>query len=132
MTKNIGRTHNRHLEVLNGNYLRDYYFHFWRSDDCKGKLPFPAHEVQVGEDKCLVYDIPKERMQEALDMANPLKGIIQFPVNRKRRVLFSDDDTKYWYFRQAFIIYYKRYNYIVPPTFFKDGATAEGWCIRKD
>lgn len=61
------------------NYLRDVWFRT-RDDSMKGLMDFPAHEIKVGEDSCLVYDIPPERMQEALNKANPYKGELFFPV----------------------------------------------------
>ena len=112
-----------------GNFLRSPSFLFFRDDNCRKKLPYPTHEVKVGEDKCLVYDIPKEKMQEVLDYVNPLKGQITFPIKSRKKVALSSDNKKYC-FGSAFIVYYKRHNYIVPPPFFVDGSTAMGWGIR--
>ena len=116
-----------HQIYASGNYLRLPHFKSIRYKDNQGKLSYPTHEVMVGEDKCLVYDIPREKMQDALDKANAFKGMRVYPVDKKRRVPLTDG--KYYYFRQAIIIYYKRHNYILPPMFFKTGETGGGWCI---
>lgn len=110
-----------------GNYLRLPHFRIVRYKDNQGKLPYPTHEVVVGEDKCLVYDIPRNMMQKALDKANAFKGLRIYPANKKRRVPLTDG--KYYYFHQAIIIYFKRHNYILPPMFFETGETGGGWCI---
>ena len=41
------------------NYLRDVWFRT-RDDNMKGLMDFPTREVNVGEDTCLVYEIPRE------------------------------------------------------------------------
>jgi hypothetical protein len=100
------------------NYLRGHWFRI-RDESTKGLMDFPTHEVKVGEDTCLVYDIPPERMQEALDKANPFKGEIFFPV-------------RYCNFGKALILYAFGYNFIVKPTFFTTGETAFGWGLMKE
>ena len=100
------------------NYLRGHWFRI-RDESTKGLMDFPTHEVKVGEDTCLVYDIPPERMQEALDKANPYKGALFFPV-------------RYCNFGKAVILYAFGYNFIVKPTFFTTGETADGWGLMEE
>lgn len=102
------------------NFLRKAFFRLYINDTTKGKMDFPTHEVTVGKDTCLVYDIPPERMQEALDRANHLKGDRYFPIRYK---------TEY---KDAIIIYFNEHNFIVRPTFFEDGKTARGWGMSKE
>ena len=111
-----------------GNFLRSPLFLNYRDEECKKKLQYPTVEVQVGEDKCEVYEIPKEKMQEVLDLVNPFKGFRVYPVESRQKVALSLDNKRYS-FGSAIIVYYKRQNYIVPPTFFADGSTITGWGI---
>lgn len=103
------------------NYLRDVWFRT-RDDSMKGLMDFPTHEAVVGEDTCLVYDIPPERMQEALDKANPYKGELFFPV-------------QYMNYSKAKILYVHGYNFIVHPCFFETGKPEiwgmDGEMLRK-
>ena len=36
-------------------------------------LPYPAHDLQVGEYICQVYEIPEEDMQAVIDEINPTR-----------------------------------------------------------
>ena len=101
------------------NFLRHPWFKVCRDDSMKGRMDFPTREVKVGEDTCLVYDIPPERMQEALDKANPFKGEVFFPV-------------QYYNFGKAIILYAFGYNFIVKSTFFETGETAFGWGLSRE
>lgn len=115
------------FNLLKGNYLRLPYFASYEDTAPSGMLNFPTIVVTVGEDTCLLYDIPDERLQEVLDYVNPLKGVMSFPVNKCKKVPFSDE--KEHYFSEAKIIFYNGHNYIIPPTFFTMGTTAMGWGI---
>ena len=101
------------------NFLRQVWFKGIRDDSMKGRMDFPTREVKVGEDTCLVYDIPPERMQEALDKANPHKGEVFFPV-------------EYYNYRKAIILYAFGYNFIVKPNFFETGEPAFGWGLSRE
>ena len=111
-----------------GNFLRQPYFKTQRCDENKGMLNFPTIERVVGEDTCLEYVISDDELQQVLDDLNTLKGYAIRPINLCHRVPTESDHEEY-YFRDAKIIFYNGYNYIVAPTFFKTGATAYGWCI---
>ena len=98
------------------NYLRAGWFRT-RNDSMKGLMDFPTHEVTVGEDTCLVCEIPPKRLQEALDKANPYKGVLYFPAQC---------------YGNAVIIYFHGYTFILKPRFFETGETPEGWGVSKE
>ena len=77
-----------------GNFLRSPLFLNYRDEECKKKLQYPTVEVQVGEDKCEVYEIPKEKMQEVLDLVNPFKGFRVYPVESRQKVALSLDNKR--------------------------------------
>ena len=120
--KMFGEYMNKRLALLDHeihdkkNYLRDVWFRT-RDDSMKGLMDFPTREVNVGEDTCLVYEIPPEKLQEALDKANPYKGDLFFPAKC---------------YSKAIIIYFHGYNFIVKPNFFETGETPENWGLCKE
>ena len=101
------------------NFLRLPHFRLFRDDSTKGKLDYPTHEIKVGDDTCLCYDIPADKMQEVLDTANPCKGDYFFPV-------------EYRNYRYAMILYAYGHNYIVRPNFLETGETGWGWGMTKE
>ena len=101
------------------NYLRQSFFQLFRDDTTKGKMDFPAHSVTVGKDTCFVYEIPPKKMQAALNRANHLKGDVFFPIRYRSE------------YKEAIILYFEGYNFIVRPSFFEDGKTSQGWGMNE-
>jgi hypothetical protein len=114
-----------------GNFLRQLYFETEYCEKNTGILNFSTIEHIVGEDTCLEYIIPESELQAVLDKLNTLKEYCSYPIN-KCSIVPTEADHKEYYFKDAKIIFYNGCNYIVAPTFFKTGATGDGWCIFID
>ena len=56
------------------------------------KLPHPLTELQIGDDRCMKYDIPEEDMQAVSDEINPLQGVVELNADETRFDMFSQQE----------------------------------------
>ena len=103
------------------NYLRcaDIELHIGRENNHR-KLPYPLTELQVGEDKCIKYDIPEEDMQSVLDEINPLQNVVTLNAEETRFDMFRSRSFK---LKNCMVLWYRNTNLIVSPWFVEYGAT---------
>ena len=117
-----------HEDWIDGNYLRQPFFEFFKNEEAKGLLEFPTQDRTVGEDTCKVYIIPLNKLQKVIDFVKPLKNY-SYPINKSGIIPLTDHKSMD---KTIKVIYYNGYNYLVPPMFFSTGRTIEGWGIRLD
>lgn len=116
------------VDRLNGNYLRLPYFAAFRHEHAKGLLPYPTREIRVGDDTCLMYDIPRAELQGVLDKIWAWWGQSRFVVGKSGVDPWTDG--KRHRYSSAKVLYVNGYNYIVSPTFFKYGYGPNSWAIK--
>lgn len=89
-------------------------------------LPYPTHNLQIGDYICQVYEIPETDMQIVLDEINPHYLIIKLDAHD----LYLDamkDET--FYLKDAMIIRFEDTNHIVSPWFAEYGSSWH-WCLK--
>ena len=117
-----------HKEMGKGNFLRHAYFGLIeRIAKSREKLNFPTHQLQIGEDFCEEYEIPKECMQNVLSEVNPLDSYEQLKADDDIYNIVNRNTFKAIDFR---VVRFNDFNYLVTPWFEQDGTTHVG-CIKK-
>lgn len=106
------------------NYLRNPEF----ESDFAGyldhtPLPYPMIPLQVGEDVCMVYEIPENEMQKILNKVNP------YQKRNAEDLMFDELIGECFKWKQAIVLWYRSTNLLVSPFFVKSGANIH-W-IRK-
>ena len=88
-------------------------------------LPYPTHDLQVGEYICQVYEIPEEDMQVVIDEINPTRT-----YKRNINDLYYDGlKNEKFYLKDAMIIRFEDTNHIVSPWFAEYGSSL-AWCVK--
>ena len=107
------------------NYLRNPEFEI----DFAGRLdhtelPYEKKPLTVGEDVCMVYDIPESDMQKILNKVNP--------YGTKRQaddLMFDELKGECFKWKQAIVLWYRNTNLLVSPFFVESGANLH-WIIK--
>lgn len=103
------------------NYLRSPYlgtFIAGRLDHTP--LPYPVKPLQVGEDTCMVYEIPETDMPKILNKVNPRNE------HRKAEDLMFDElKGECFKWKQAVVLWYRNTNLLVSPFFVESGANVD-------
>ena len=89
-------------------------------------LPYPTHDLKIGDYTCQVYEIPEADMQMILDEINPFYLVEKINAND----LYLDamkDET--FYLKDAMIIRFEDTNQIVSPWFAEYGSSWH-WCLK--
>lgn len=99
------------------NYLRNPEFDI----DFAGRLdhtelPYPMKPLQVGEDECMVYEIPEEDMPKVLNMVNP------YERRNAEDLMFDELKGECFKWKQAIVIRHRNTNLLVSPFFAECGA----------
>ena len=105
------------------NFLREPDFKFLSNERVSKKLPYPTHPLVVGEDTCEVYEIPRDELQNAIDIVNPFPNL-PLKITDRRHGFIAD---KNFTVSKCLIIRYKRKNFIVSPWFVENGETIMFW-----
>lgn len=116
------------IEMRKGNFLRHVYFGLIEEiATSRDKLDFPTHQLQIGEDFCEEYEIPKECMQNVLSEVNPLDHEEHFKADDNIYNIVNHKTFRAIEFR---VIRFNNFNYLVTPWFEIDGTTHCG-CIKE-
>ena len=120
-----------HTTSKTGTVIKDYLhspdIRLSKSNDNNHRLlPYPMHDLQVGEDLCQVYEIPESEMQAVLDEINP-HHLIE-TLNAEDLYLDAMKDETFL-LKQAMIIRFEDTNLIVSPWFAEYGSSWH-WCLK--
>ena len=80
-------------------------------------LPYPMKPLQVGEDVCMVYEIPQENMQEVLNKVHPHQG-----RKNAEDLMFDIFNGKTFRWKEAMVLWHKNTNLLVSPYFVESGT----------
>ena len=89
-------------------------------------LPYPTHDLQVGDHICQVYEIPDDDLQSVLSEINPLPNCV---VLDKDDLYFDLNKGEKFYLYEAMIIRFENTNHIVSPWFVEYGSSFK-WCAK--
>ena len=89
-------------------------------------LPYPTHDLQIGEYTCQVYEIPQDDMQAVIDEINPLQGVEE--INAEE-LYYDGLKNQTFLMKEAMIIRFDDTNYIVSPWFAEYGSSFF-WCVK--
>ena len=88
-------------------------------------LPYPTHDLQVGDYICQVYEIPDD-LQSVLTEINPCP---HSDVLNKDDLYFDLNKGEKFYLYEAVIIRFEDTNHIVSPWFVEYGSSFK-WCVK--
>lgn len=80
-------------------------------------LPYPMKPLQVGEDMCMVYEIPEEDMQTVLNKVQAHHG-----RKNAEDLMFDIFNGKTFQWKEAMVLWHKNTNLLVSPYFVESGT----------
>ena len=112
---------------MDKNYLRNPDIRWVKKWENNHRLlPYPLHDLQVGEDVCQVYEIPESEMQLVLSEINPAHGIADIDAED---LYFDGLKNETFQAKKAMIIRWEETNHIVSPWFVEYGSSWI-WCVK--